>query len=293
MKIITFPEGQRSKEWLEWRRNGVGASDISIIQGSNKYKTLLTLWDEKCGFKGEDDMNLAMRHGVENEEKALEWINHHHQLNLSPLCIEDNEKSFFRASLDGYDLEKKVLCEIKCPVTDEILDKARENRTIPLYWQHQMQWQIMLSNPIRSFMALWDYRYDSCITVETFAQPTLQKEMKTKAEEFWRMVQMGIPPKPGEKDYITVDDPELKRLLQEYKDHDAVEKTATARKKHLKEKIVEYGDDGNFRCENFLITRCAPRVTYNIDQMKLDGIDVDGYIKKNNGIGYYKISCSS
>ena len=291
MKIVTFPEGQGSKEWLDWRRNGIGASDISIIQGSNKYKTPLTLWDEKCGFKGEDEMNFAMKHGVRNEDRARQWVNENQQLNLEPLCLEDNENSFFRASLDGFDMEKKVLCEIKCPVSDDILDKAREHRNIPLYWQHQIQWQIMLCNPVRAFVAIWDYRHESCITVEAFAQPTLQKEMIDKGKEFWRMVQLGVPPKPSEKDYIHVDDEELKALLQEYKDHDAVEKAAVARKKKLKEKIIEYGDDGNFTCAGFFISRFAPRVTYNLDQMRLDGIDVDGYAKKNNGIGYYKISC--
>jgi putative phage-type endonuclease len=291
MKIVSFPEGQRSKEWLDWRKNGIGASDISVIQGSNKYKTPLTLWDEKCGFKSEDEMNFAMTHGVENEDKALQWINENQQLNLEPLCVEDNELSYFKASLDGYDLEKKVLCEIKCPVSDEILNKAREDRTIPLYWQHQIQWQIMLTKPIRAFVAIWDYRYDSCVTIEAFAQPTLQKEMREKGKEFWRMVQMGVPPKPTEKDYLYLDDPELKALLVEYKDHDSVEKAAKEHKKKIKEKIVEFGDDGNFSCGGFFISRCAPRVTYDLDQMRLDGIDVDGYAKKNSGIGYYKISC--
>ncbi len=291
MKIVTLPDGQGSKEWLEWRRNGIGASDISIIMGSNKYKSPLSLWDEKCGFKAEEEMNFAMEHGVRNEDVARQWVNENHQLNLEPLCVEDMEHSFFKASLDGYDMEGKVLCEIKCPVSDDILDKARENRSIPMYWQHQIQWQIMLTQPTRAFVAVWDYRYDSCVTIEAFAQPTLQKEMKEKAHEFWRGVQMGVPPKPTEKDYIHVDDPALKDLLNEYKDHDAVEKAAKERKKKLKEKIVEFGDDGNFTCGGFFISRCAPRVTYNMDQMRLDGIDVDGYAKKNNGIGYYKISC--
>lgn len=291
MKIVSFPEGQGSKEWLDWRRDGIGASDISIILGSNKFKTLLNLWDEKCGYKREDCITQAMAHGIENEENARQWINENQQLDLNPICVEDNERSYFRASLDGFDMRKKVLCEIKCPISDEILDNARNNQSIPMYWQHQIQWQIMLSKPVRAFVAIWDYRYDSCVTIEAFAQPTLQKKMLEKGEEFWRMVQMGIPPKPGERDYIYVDDEELKMLLHEYKDHDGVEKAAKNLKKNLKEKIVEFGDDGNFSCDGFFISRCAPRVTYDLDQMRLDGIDVDAYTKKNNGIGYYKISC--
>ncbi len=291
MKIISFGEGQSGEEWLEWRRNGVGASDLGVIMSSNVYKTLLTLWDEKCGFKGEDSINPAMAHGIKNEDRARQWLNKNQQLHLEPLCLEDMEHSHFRASLDGYDSEKKVLAEIKCPVSDDILDKARENRNLPLYWIHQIQWQIMLCKPVRAFIALWDYRYDSCITIEAFAQPTLQKEMREKATEFWRMVQMGIPPKPSVKDYIRVEDQELQDLLLEYQDHDRVSKAADIRKKELKSKIIEFGDDGNFTCNGYYITRCAPRMTYDLEKMRMDGIDIDRYAKKNKGIGYYRISC--
>ncbi len=290
MKIITFTEGQKGKEWLDWRKNGIGASDMGIIMNSNKYKTQLQLWDEKCGFSEGDPINPAMAHGIKNETHARDWINKNQQLNLEPICIENVKNPHFKASLDGFDSEKKILSEIKCPVSTKILDDARENSNIPMYWQHQIQWQIMLSNPIRAFVAVWDYRYDVCITIEAFAQPTLQNEMKVKAAEFWRMVKTGTPPKASIKDVITVNDPKLKVLLDEYRDHDSVAKTATERKKELKKEIVEFGDDGNFTAFGYLMSRCAPRVTYNIEQMRADGINVDEYERKNNSIGSYRIS---
>ena len=291
MKIISFSDGQSGKDWLDWRRNGIGASDIGVITGSNTYKTPLALWDEKCGFKKSDAINSAMAHGIANEGVARNWVNKNHKLELKPLCLEDNEHSFFRASLDGYDSEKKVLAEIKCPISEKILNNAKENQNIPLYWLHQVQWQIMLCKPIRAFVAIWDYRTKSCTTIECFAEPKLQEEMREKAMEFWRMVRVGTPPKPSSKDYTHVDNPELKKLLLEYQELDKIIKDSDTRKKDLRSKIVEYGDDGNFMCDGFFITRCAPRVNYNFEKMKEDGINIDGYIKKNNGIGFYRISC--
>lgn len=291
MKIVSFVDGQSGKDWLDWRTNGVGASDIGVIMGSNVYKTLLTLWDEKCGFKGKDYINPAMAHGIKNENKAREWVNKKEKIKLEPICVEDMKNPYFRASLDGYDSEKKILTEIKCPISKDILEKARENRNLPLAWLHQIQWQIILCNPVRAFIAVWDYRTEECITVEAFAQPTLQKEMREKAQEFWRMVQMGVPPKPSEKDYIHIDNPELKSLLLEFQNHTGVEKVAQNRKKELRAKIIDYGDDGNFTCNGYYITRYAPRTIYDIDRMKKDGIEVDSYIKKNKGIEYYRISC--
>lgn len=291
MKIISFIDGQSGKDWLDWRKNGIGASDIGVIMGSNTYKTLLNLWDEKCGFKGNDYINPAMAHGIANEAKTRDWINKDQKLDLIPLCLEDIEQPFLRASLDGYDSKHKVLAEIKCPVTAKIIDQARENQNIPLYWSHQIQWQIMLCKPTRAFVAIWDYRDDSYHTVECFAQPALQKKMREKAIEFWRNIQMGILPKPSPKDYVPVKSAELKELLLEYHNHVKVAKTADEIKKKLRSKIVEYGDDGNFSCNGYLITRCSPRLIYDMDKMREHGINIDSYLKKNNGIGYYRISC--
>jgi hypothetical protein len=78
--------------------------------------------------------------------------------------------------------------------------------------------------------------------------------------------------------------------LEEYSDHDAVAKTANERKKELKKDIVEFGNDGNFTAFGYFMSRCAPRTTYNIEQMIVDGINVDEYARKNNSIGYYRIS---
>jgi len=87
-----------------------------------------------------------------------------------------------------------------------------------------------------------------------------------------------------------LDDPELKELLQEYGDHDSVAKAAEGRKKELKSKIVDFGDDGNFKCNGYSISRHMPRTTYDMKQMKMDGINLDKYAKNHQGIGYYKIS---
>jgi len=288
MKTVSFTQG--TDEWLRWRRNGLGASDMGIIMGSNKFSTQLQLWDEKCGFSAPQPINPAMAHGIKNEGRARDWLNENQQLQLEPLCIEDIDSPHFKASLDGWDDDKKILAEIKCPVSDKILENAREHSSLPMYWQHQIQWQIMLCQPIRAFVAIWDYRCESCFTVEAFAQPTLQKEMREKAEEFWKLIQRGAPPKPSSKDYIRVDDPHLKELLEEYSDHDDVAKAADARKKELKKEIVDFGDDGNFTAFGYFMTRCAPRITYDMEQMRMDGIAVDKYIKKNNGIGFYKIN---
>ncbi len=287
MKIVSFTQG--TEEWLKWRGGGVGASDISAIMGSNPYLTALQLWEKKCGFREDDEINQAMQHGIDTEPIAREWLNKNHQLELVPLCLEDNEFGFMRASLDGYDEKNNLVAEIKCPITEKTLDQAREYQTIHKYWYHQLQWQIMLTKPTRAFIALWDYRHKNCITVEMYAEPTVQEEMREKAKEFWRHVQIGRPPMATDKDYIFIEDEKLEVHLKEYNKICKGEKVLVERKKELKTMIVDFGDDGNFKAYGFTMTRYPGKVKYNLDQMRLDGIDVDAYIKKEDTIGYYII----
>ena len=58
---------QNTPEWLEFRKNKIGASDIPIIMGLSPYSTPLQLWKRKLGFLEEMQMNDCMRFGNENE----------------------------------------------------------------------------------------------------------------------------------------------------------------------------------------------------------------------------------
>jgi len=289
MKIISFTDGQHGEEWLAWRKNGIGASDISVITRSNPYKTRLQLWEIKCGFREEDPINPAMQHGIDNEAIARGWMNEHFQLNLQPICIEDPDNPEFRASLDGFDFDTQTLVEIKCPISEGTLDKARLTQSIHKYWFDQVQWQIMLCQPKRAIVALWDYKNNCCITVEMFGIKENIQKMRKLATSFWHDVQIGKPPEPEKDDYIRIEDDKLHEYLLEYKDTCEREKAFTGRKNELKELITSYGDGGNFYSYGFKVQKLAVAARYDIAQMKLDGVDIDKYIKKSDSQGYYRI----
>lgn len=290
MKVISFADGQSSPDWLNWRKTGIGASDIGVIMGSNTYKTCLKLWNEKSGFVDGDPVNAAMAHGIKNEPIARKWVNKDQGLNLIPVCLEDMKNSYFKASLDGYDAKKRVLCEIKCPVSIHTLDKALRSGVIPAYWQHQVQWQMMICNPVRAFVAVWDHRTESCTYVECFAEPVLQEKMRKKADDFWRSVQIGIVPKASSRDYITLKNDKLESLLIQYKLLVESADKSYLLKKELRSEIESYSDGGNFKCAGYSLMRYLPSITYDMAAMKRDGINIDKYIKnKDKSNGYYKI----
>jgi putative phage-type endonuclease len=55
---------QRSAEWLELRRQGLGASDMAAVMGVSPYKTPYQLWAEKTGATPEQKVGAAAHRGV-------------------------------------------------------------------------------------------------------------------------------------------------------------------------------------------------------------------------------------
>ena len=49
MKVLVKTANMTREEWLKWRTAGIGGSDVSIIAGINKFKSVFQLWLEKTG----------------------------------------------------------------------------------------------------------------------------------------------------------------------------------------------------------------------------------------------------
>lgn len=289
MKIVEF-ENQSGEEWLSWRRDGIGASDIGVLMGSNLFKTPLQLWNIKCGYTEEEPINRAMLHGIKNEERVRQKMNHKFGLDLKPLCIEDSENPYMKASLDGFDSTELVLGEIKCPISESILDCARNDQTVPSYWLDQVQWQIMLAEPKRAFIVLWDYRTDEDIVIDVSPLPERIDEMRKMAKQFWSQVQRGEPPRAQKGDFLQRDDDPLKNLLTEYCDHYNQEKLSKKHKEKVKEKIVSICEGKDVKCDGWTISESAPRISYDIELMRIRGIDVDSFRKTSTNTISYRIT---
>ena len=278
-KVVYFPKGQRSDAWKEWRRFGIGASDISVLMGTNPYSTPKHLWDLKCGFVEEKPPNFAMQQGSAIEEEALYWLNHHLELNLKPLCVSHWEKDHFRASLDGFDLEKKVLAEIKCPVNLNIRKAAFQLKELPEYWIDQVQWQHFLCKPTRAFVAVWDPRYRTCKVVDILPNYKRQESMSQVAEDFWHSVRAGKAPPLTKEDTILLEDEELEALLEEYDLQVKRAVHAEKSRRRLREKIVPYLKEGKkFKISRFKITKQPLAKRYDLKKMETDGVNIYNYL---------------
>lgn len=163
---------QKSEKWLEFRRNGIGASEISAILGklpphwANDYEIFL----RKLG-KVSDFSSKHMERGVLLEDSARKTVTHYLNYckktdNSSILCSNYIDKTKIKpeftvkfeqltvkyknfdkifASFDGVDLNNKMILEIKCP-SQSTFTKMTRARKIPSTYFSQIQTQLMVAN---------------------------------------------------------------------------------------------------------------------------------------------------
>ena len=131
---------QGSQEWLDFRKNKIGASDAPVIMGVSPWKKPLTLWEEKMGLKKEKVNSYFMQRGLHLEASARLYFNAMMGLNTQPDMSINFNYPWMIASLDGYDPNKNVAVEIKCPGKED--HKLALQGKIPEKYYPQLQHQM-------------------------------------------------------------------------------------------------------------------------------------------------------
>lgn len=135
---------QGSLEWLQWRKDKLGASDAAIILGKSPWMTPGQLWEEKLGFREPQRMNPSMKRGHDLEEQARRLYERMVNVLVFPKVIVHPEYDYIIASLDGITLDDTRMVEIKCP-GKAIYEMAKQG-DIPEYYEIQMQHQMLVTD---------------------------------------------------------------------------------------------------------------------------------------------------
>jgi len=110
--IVEIEQG--TLEWLEWRHNGIGASDAPVVMGENPWKTAAELLREKRGPARESVQNAAMSRGTLLEPEARRRYISRTGRDVQPACLQGSQHEWLRASVDGITSGGDVAVEIKC-----------------------------------------------------------------------------------------------------------------------------------------------------------------------------------
>lgn len=104
---------QGTQAWMDWRFEGIGASDAPAIMGENPWKSRTRLMNEKRERK-KVKLNAAMRRGMELEPVARERYETQFGISVPPACMQSKTHPWMRASVDGYAPQQEKVIEIKC-----------------------------------------------------------------------------------------------------------------------------------------------------------------------------------
>ncbi len=176
---------QGTADWLEWRNDGIGASDAPTIMGENPWKKPSALMDEKLGLGKPFTGNAATRRGVALEPIARKQYEEDNSIEVEPLCLQSAKYPWLRASLDGISADHQHVVEIKCG--ESVYKKTASTRKVPQYYMGQLQHILAITGlPSIDFYCYLPDRNPVCLNVPR-DDVYISKLIATE-EEFWEKV---------------------------------------------------------------------------------------------------------
>jgi putative phage-type endonuclease len=173
---------QNTDEWLDWRRQRIGASDVAAILGCSPYMDKVELWLDKTGQAPPKQISeFAKQRGGEVEAQLRARYSLHTGRDYQPRLAVHDEYEFISASLDGYS-ETGHAIEVKF-----VGAKKYQEEIIPEHHIIQMQHQMLVTG-----LPYIDYLYSTDgIEYKVFkceADPDKQALILKECLEFWSYV---------------------------------------------------------------------------------------------------------
>lgn len=196
---------QNSSEWLLWRRNGIGSSDIPAILGISPYKTILDLYEDKSATGPiVEKESYVMEKGKRLEPVAKTHYEMQSGKKFEPRLIESSALRHLRCSLDGQWIENgnwlNEILEVKYVGADQHAKAAKG--IVREDYMAQCQYQLAISGARVNHFVTYDGK--TINVVDVLPDIELQAEIFRKCQDFWERVTNKFPPLPSDKDWKTL-----------------------------------------------------------------------------------------
>jgi putative phage-type endonuclease len=207
MKLINLEQG--SPAWLEFRQNGIGASEIaSIAEIKGAFSKRINVLTEKLGQKrmlSAFEKNIFAQ-GHAWEIAVRDAINAEGFTFAPAVVVSEVDERFF-ASLDGLDASKEIILEVKSVVNAPKFEQYKNE--VPAHYMAQVQWQLMVTKYATAILA---FVHDGeAVRHEIKPDPIYQDILAQAGVKFLadlEAIKAGTMPSPIQ----TIRSPEIARL---------------------------------------------------------------------------------
>jgi putative phage-type endonuclease len=234
------------EEWLKWRSEGIGSSDAPVIMLTFPFgKTPYMLWEEKI-LKTVKASTAAMEHGKKYEAEALAWFEEKTGIIMMPQAeITDQEFPWMRATLDGINITKDAIIEIKCPYSPKSHMETKRTRQVPDIYIPQCQHQMRVADVKKMyFLSYATFDPSDSVLLEIERDDKYIAQLIEKEKEFWDCVQNHIePPKTKYDSKNREGHPDWKRVEPRLKEAIAMRDRWTEEVDELKRQLISTCDD--------------------------------------------------
>lgn len=146
---VTVIRPKDRAEWLEYRKSGIGSSEVATIVGLNPWETPYQLWRRKIGLDAPKEETFAMKAGHYLEDAvSMFWQDATGReiikRSTGDWLIRSNEKPFIQVSpdrtywLEGMKHNEQNKGILECKTTQ----KAIDGDDLPKHWFCQVQYQL-------------------------------------------------------------------------------------------------------------------------------------------------------
>ena len=281
---------QNTQEWLEMRRNKIGASDAPIIMEESPYGTPYKLWEEKMGIKVKEQ-HAGMRYGHEMEPVARKLLEDEFMCTFEPKVIVHPDRPWMMASLDALNVDSKLAAEIKNPC-EEDHEIARSGEVPPKYVA-QVQHQLEILFAIYGINELYYFSHrkgDKAILSVGMDKGYITTMVK-KEEEFWMGMQNFTPPKLGARDYFELQGDKAIAEAEELIAVTQQMKSLKERESALRKSLIGTASGHNLIYGGMKLTRVVSKGTVDYKSIPaLEGVDLEQYRKPP--VESWRLSCS-
>lgn len=196
MKKLVSTLNLDKKEWLKYRKGGIGGSDAGAICGLNPYRTAIQVYNDKRTDEIEEFDNEAMREGRDLEEyvarRFVEATGKKVRRANAMFCDEENP--FMLADVDRMIVGENA--GLECKTASPFSADKWEDDKIPLSYQIQCYHYMSVMNADRWYVAVLIYGTEFKVYCLERDEEMIQNLIHLE-NDFWNNhVQAGVIPAP-------------------------------------------------------------------------------------------------